>query len=65
MDPTLRPRPNTGQRPPASNTDLLDELRAIRREQSRLRELFDSFAGVYLNAKFPYGKADDRWARRR
>ena len=43
---------------------LLAELRAMRTELTTLRRLFDEFAGVFLNAKFPYGQATDRWARR-
>jgi hypothetical protein len=39
-------------------------LRAIRAEQAQLRRIFDHFADVLLNAKFPFGKATDRWARR-
>jgi hypothetical protein len=30
----------------------------------RLDKKFDEFARVFLNAKFPYGKPTDRWARR-
>jgi hypothetical protein len=56
---TSEPRRPTG-------TDLvLEELRAIRDEMSALRSEFSEFAGVLLNAKLPYGKADDRWGRRR
>lgn len=47
-----------------SARDVLDELRATRRELAALRRLFDEFAGVYINARFPYGKPTDRWARR-
>ena len=49
---------------------LLEELRALRAEAraqrgelTQLRRLFDHFAGTYLNARFPYGKATDRWTR--
>jgi hypothetical protein len=53
-------------RPPEQPTPTdakLDELRAIRRELTALRKLFDHFAGVFLNAKFQYGKPIDRWTR--
>ena len=43
---------------------LRAELRASREEQGALRRMFDEFAEVFLNAKFPYGKPTDRWARR-
>jgi hypothetical protein len=42
----------------------MEELRQIRAEQAALRKLLDEFVGVFLNAKFPYGRATDRWARR-
>jgi hypothetical protein len=52
-------------------TTSLDELRAIRAElaanraeTAALRKLFDHFAGTFLNAKFPFGRPTDRWARR-
>lgn len=41
----------------------LDELRAIRRELTAIRKLFDHFCGIFLNAKFPHGKPIDRWTR--
>jgi hypothetical protein len=44
--------------------ELADELRRIRLAIERLDQHFDEFAGVFLNAKFPYGKPTDRWARR-
>jgi hypothetical protein len=49
---------------PDSRREALEELRAIRRELAALRKLFDHFAGIFLNAKFQYGKPTDRWARR-
>lgn len=36
---------------------VLAELRTISRR-------LDEFAGAYLNARFPYGKGNDRWSRR-
>ena len=48
----------------ASENQTTKELRAIRAELAALRKLFDHFAGVLLNAKFPYGKPVDRWGRR-
>jgi hypothetical protein len=29
----------------------------------QLSKRFDEFCGIYLNAKFPYGKPIDRWRR--
>jgi hypothetical protein len=53
------------ERPPTQRPDpILEELRAIRAEQQQLRRIFDHFADVFLNAKFPFGKPTDRWARR-
>ena len=50
------------QQPPGNKT--VDEIRALRRELSALRRLFDEFAGSYLNAKFPFGRPHDRWRAR-
>jgi hypothetical protein len=33
-------------------------------EVKQLRTLLDEFSGVFLSAKFPYGKPTDRWGRR-
>lgn len=41
-----------------------DLQREMLREIRALRRLFDEFAGVLLNARFPYGKPSDRWSRR-
>jgi hypothetical protein len=43
---------------------LLEEIRALRHEHAELRRLLDHFFGVFLNAKFPYGRPVDRWWRR-
>src|SRR5688572_15621505 len=68
-----RPRRSftTGRRPMGTTTSNIahrpaddatrEELRAIRLELIALRRLFDHFAGVFLNSRFPYGKATDRW----
>lgn len=45
----------------ASDTETLQEIRDAIVE---LDAKFDEFARVFLNAKFPYGKPTDRWARR-
>jgi hypothetical protein len=45
------------------DSELLEEMRAIRREQAALRRLLDSAIGVFLNSKFPYGRPVDRWRR--
>ena len=60
---------NVPQRPPngqdtSRRDQALDELRAIRAELRAMRELFDEFARVYLNARF-CGQGADRWSRRR
>ena len=52
-------------KPPDKQSELLAELKAIRREQSAIRRLLDEFCGAYLNAKFPFGVPVDRWRRRR
>jgi hypothetical protein len=50
--------------PPNQPSDeYLDELRQIRREQAELRRRLDEFFGVFLNAKYPYGRPTDRWRR--
>jgi hypothetical protein len=41
-----------------------ERLERIIRALERLERRFDEFAGTYLNARFPFGKATDRWARR-
>ena len=43
---------------------LLRELRANREEIAELKKLFDEFARVFLDARFPYGRPTDRWGRR-
>ena len=43
--------------------EVREELDRI--ERRRLERLFDEFADAYLNAKFPFGRAGDRWGRRR
>lgn len=40
------------------------QLRKIAASLERLERRFDEFARVYLNARFPYGKPEDRWRRR-
>jgi hypothetical protein len=55
----------SNSRPPESDHDvLLGEIRALRQELRATRRLFDEFAKVYLNARFPYGKPTDRWRPR-
>jgi hypothetical protein len=61
---TIHEVDNRRNRPPDADAQLLEELRATRAEISALRKLFDHFAGTFLNAKFPFGKPTDRWARR-
>ena len=46
------------------STQRDEDLRRICRELAAIRQLFDHFAGTYLNAKFPYGRPTDRWGRR-
>ncbi len=52
-------------RPPTDDhhRELLEEMRALRREHTAFRKLFDEFCRAFLNARFPYGKPDDRWRR--
>ena len=54
-------RTTTQPTPPDTRSAALDELRQIRQEIQKLRETIDAFAGVLLNAAFPYGKPIDRW----
>jgi len=42
---------------------MLDELRAHTARLDALTAMFDEFFRAYLRAKFPHGKATDRWAR--
>jgi hypothetical protein len=60
---TVRQSPAHSQQPTRDDL-VLRELRALRQEQAALRRLFDEFAGAFLNARFPYGRPVDRWARR-
>lgn len=56
----------TGDKIPQADAkrEAIEELRAIRLELNALRRLFDRFAGVYLNAKFPHGRPTDKWRPR-
>jgi hypothetical protein len=58
---TIPPRPPNDK---AALERLYEKLDAIHRELVLHRRLFDEFAGVYLKAKFPFGKSTDRWGRR-
>lgn len=67
---TYHDRERVSNTPPTTTADVVRELRALRaemraarEENATLRRLFDAFAGTFLNAKFPYGRATDRWAR--
>jgi hypothetical protein len=31
---------------------------------AEIKRMLNEFCGVYLNAKFPYGRATDSWRRR-
>lgn len=57
---TKRRQQFNGQRAEIAEVDA----RAILAELRALRRMFDEFAGTFLNARFPYGKGIDRWARR-
>jgi hypothetical protein len=41
-----------------------EQIERLILEIQQLRRIVESFAGVFLNSKFRYGKASDRWARR-
>jgi hypothetical protein len=43
---------------------MLRELAANRAEVAALKKLFDEFARTFLNARFPFGRPNDRWSRR-
>ncbi len=44
---------------------LIEQVSANTAAIEQLGRRFDEFAGAYLNARFPYGRPTDRWARRR
>jgi len=44
---------------------VLAELQALRLELRELRALFHDFAKVFLDSKFKYGRAVDRFAQPR
>ena len=44
--------------------NLVEEFAALRAEQGQQRRLFNEFAAAYLNARFPHGRATDRWRQR-
>jgi hypothetical protein len=55
-----------GGRPMTARSETeQDLLRAILRKLVDIDDRFDEFARVILNAKFPHGKPDDRWGRRK
>jgi hypothetical protein len=41
-----------------------ERLERVAAAVERLEAAFEEFARTYLNSRFPYGKASDRWARR-
>ena len=47
---------------PASTVAMFARLE---RRLERLERLIDHGIGAFLNARFPYGRGTDRWARRR
>ena len=63
METTIKSYTNRGDRPP-KNPEAIEVLKEILDRLERLDDRFDEFAGTFLNAKFPHGKATDRWARR-
>lgn len=52
------PRPPDDRR-----ADALTELREIKSEIRKLREMLDSFAGLMLNGFLPHGRPTDKWGR--
>jgi hypothetical protein len=52
-----RPAQTQPDQQPATLREVCDAI-------ERLDEKLDEFFRVLLNAKFPYGKPTDRWARR-
>lgn len=40
-------------------------LEGLRRDVTALSRRLDEFADAFLNAKFPYGRATDRWSHPR
>jgi hypothetical protein len=55
--PRTQPQPERAVVTDATLNAILERLDTLNRN-------FDEFARVYLNAKFPHGRATDRWARR-
>jgi hypothetical protein len=45
----------------AVSREILETLRRIEQQNAERDRRFDEFARTFLNAKFPYGKAEDRW----
>ena len=43
---------------------LLAVLERLEQRLARRDRLDDEYRKIYLNARFPYGKPDDRWAPR-
>jgi len=43
---------------------IIEALNTIIEQNRRSDERFDEFTKTYLDARFPYGKATDRWGRR-
>jgi hypothetical protein len=50
---------------PPKDDKKLDELRGIRLELASFRKVFEDFAVAYLDAKFPHGRATDRFGEKR
>ena len=61
---TIRPSGNDRNRPPSTDADLVVAVERLTFAVERLINLFDEFAGAFLNAVAPFGKATDRWGRR-
>jgi hypothetical protein len=43
---------------------MAESLERQERRAARLERRFDEFARIFLEARFPHGQPDDRWARR-
>jgi hypothetical protein len=49
---------------PIDRVALVAALGRLERRLARLERMLDEGIGAYLNARFPYGRPTDKWARR-
>ena len=59
--PTSRRQAERGALASPQPADERELIFLLLKEIRQLGRRFDEFAGAFLNAKFPHGKATDRW----